>query len=37
MAAGLYFSDPACLEHDPARSLTGAPRQPERLLEIERA
>ncbi len=33
---GLYFSHPACLEHDPRRQLPGHPDSPERLLAIER-
>jgi acetoin utilization deacetylase AcuC-like enzyme len=37
MAAGLYFSHPACLEHDPRVHSPAHPDTPERLLEIERA
>jgi len=33
----LYFSHPACLEHDPPRGLPGHPEQPERLRIIEAA
>jgi acetoin utilization deacetylase AcuC-like enzyme len=33
----LYFSDPACLEHDPRALSPGHPESPERLLAIERA
>jgi acetoin utilization deacetylase AcuC-like enzyme len=33
---GLYFSHPACLEHDPRVHMPGHPDVPERLLEIER-
>ncbi len=33
----LYFSHPACLEHDPRRGLPGHPEQPERLRAIEAA
>jgi acetoin utilization deacetylase AcuC-like enzyme len=36
MAAGLYFSHPACLEHDPRVHSPAHPDTPERLLEIER-
>ncbi|HEX2707625.1 MAG TPA: histone deacetylase [Solirubrobacterales bacterium] len=32
----LYFSHPACLEHDPGEQLPGHPDAPERLLAIER-
>jgi acetoin utilization deacetylase AcuC-like enzyme len=31
----LYFSHPACLEHDPREGLPGHPEHPERLLAIE--
>ena len=34
---GLYFSHPACLEHDPRVHMPGHPDVPERLLAIERA
>jgi acetoin utilization deacetylase AcuC-like enzyme len=33
----LYFSHPACLEHDPRRGLPGHPEQPQRLRAIEAA
>jgi acetoin utilization deacetylase AcuC-like enzyme len=33
----LYFSHPACLEHDPGEALPGHPERPERLLAIEAA
>jgi acetoin utilization deacetylase AcuC-like enzyme len=33
---GLYFSHPACLEHDPRVHMPGHPDVPERLLAIER-
>jgi acetoin utilization deacetylase AcuC-like enzyme len=33
----LYFSHPACLEHDPGRGLPGHPERPERLRAIEDA
>jgi acetoin utilization deacetylase AcuC-like enzyme len=33
----LYFSHPACLEHDPGQGLPGHPEQPERLRTIEKA
>jgi acetoin utilization deacetylase AcuC-like enzyme len=33
----LYFSHPACLDHDPAPVMPGHPERPERLLAIERA
>jgi acetoin utilization deacetylase AcuC-like enzyme len=33
----LYFSHPACLEHDPREGLPGHPEQPERLRAIEEA
>jgi acetoin utilization deacetylase AcuC-like enzyme len=36
-AAGLYFSHPACLEHDPRAHMPEHPDTPERLLAIERA
>src|ERR1035438_4647830 len=36
MAAGLYFSHPACLEHDPRVHSPAHPDTPDRLLEIER-
>ncbi|MEZ5077726.1 MAG: histone deacetylase [Solirubrobacterales bacterium] len=32
----LYFSHPACLEHDPSAQLPGHPDVPARLVEIER-
>jgi acetoin utilization deacetylase AcuC-like enzyme len=32
----LYFSHPACLEHDPSAQMPGHPEAPERLLAIER-
>jgi acetoin utilization deacetylase AcuC-like enzyme len=35
-APGLYFSHPACLEHDPRVHMPGHPDVPERLLAIER-
>ena len=35
--AGLYFSHPACLEHDPRVHIPEHPDTPERLLAIERA
>ena len=34
---GLYFSHPACLEHDPRTHLPGHPDTPKRLLAIEQA
>jgi acetoin utilization deacetylase AcuC-like enzyme len=34
---GLYFSHPACLEHDPRMHMPEHPDTPERLLAIERA
>jgi acetoin utilization deacetylase AcuC-like enzyme len=34
-APGLYFSHPACLEHDPQGLMPGHPDTPERLLAIE--
>jgi acetoin utilization deacetylase AcuC-like enzyme len=33
----LYFSHPACLEHDPGQGLPGHPERPERLRAIEAA
>jgi acetoin utilization deacetylase AcuC-like enzyme len=33
----LYFSHPACLEHDPREGLPGHPEQPDRLRMIEAA
>ncbi len=33
----LYFSHPACLEHDPRQGLPGHPERPERLRAIEAA
>jgi acetoin utilization deacetylase AcuC-like enzyme len=33
----LYFSHPACLEHDPGEGLPGHPERPERLRAIEAA
>jgi acetoin utilization deacetylase AcuC-like enzyme len=33
----LFFSHPACLEHDPGRGLYGHPERPERLRAIEAA
>jgi acetoin utilization deacetylase AcuC-like enzyme len=33
----LYFSHPACLEHDPRQGLPGHPERPERLRVIEAA
>ena len=33
----LYFSHPACLEHDPGAGLPGHPERPERLAAIEAA
>jgi acetoin utilization deacetylase AcuC-like enzyme len=35
-APGLYFSDPACLEHDPRAQIPEHPDTPARLLAIER-
>jgi acetoin utilization deacetylase AcuC-like enzyme len=35
MAPGLYFSHPACLEHDPRVHMPEHPDTPERLLAIE--
>jgi acetoin utilization deacetylase AcuC-like enzyme len=37
MSAPLYFSHPACLEHDPRVGIPGHPDTPERLLALERA
>jgi acetoin utilization deacetylase AcuC-like enzyme len=37
MTAGLYFTHPACLEHDPRALSPGHPDTPERLLAVERA
>jgi acetoin utilization deacetylase AcuC-like enzyme len=37
VAAMLYFSHPACLEHDPRQGLPGHPEQPDRLRAIEAA
>jgi acetoin utilization deacetylase AcuC-like enzyme len=37
MTAGLYFSHPACLEHDPRAHSPGHPDTPERLIVLERA
>ncbi len=37
MTSCLYFSDAACLEHDPRVLSPGHPENPERLLAIERA
>ena len=37
MAPNLYFSHPACLEHDPRQGLYGHPEQPDRLRAIEAA
>ncbi len=36
MSAPLYFSHPACLEHDPRVHSPGHPDTPERLLTLER-
>src|SRR5690348_3533167 len=33
----LYFSHPACLEHDPGGGLPGHPERPDRLRAIESA
>ena len=33
----LYFSHPACLDHDPAAVMPGHPERPERLRAIEHA
>jgi acetoin utilization deacetylase AcuC-like enzyme len=35
--AGLYFSHPRCLEHDPRVHMPGHPDTPERLLAIEQS
>jgi acetoin utilization deacetylase AcuC-like enzyme len=37
MSAPLYFSHPACLEHDPRVYSPGHPDTPQRLLTLERA
>ena len=37
MATKLYFSHPACLEHDPRQGLPGHPEQPDRLRAIDSA
>jgi acetoin utilization deacetylase AcuC-like enzyme len=37
MAPNLYFSHPACLDHDPRQGLYGHPEQPDRLRAIEAA
>jgi len=37
VAPNLYFSHPACLEHDPRQGLYGHPEQPDRLRAIEAA
>jgi acetoin utilization deacetylase AcuC-like enzyme len=37
MSAPLYFSHPACLEHDPRLLSPGHPDTPERLIALERA
>src|ERR1700682_108703 len=37
MTPGLYFSHPACLEHDPRVHAPAHPDTPERLLGIARA
>jgi acetoin utilization deacetylase AcuC-like enzyme len=37
MSAGLYFSHPACLEHDPPALAPGHPDTPERLRGLETA
>jgi len=37
VTAGLYFSHPACLEHDPRVHSPAHPDTPERLLTLERA
>jgi acetoin utilization deacetylase AcuC-like enzyme len=37
MAAPLYFSHPACLQHDPRQGVAGHPEQPDRLRAIEAA
>jgi acetoin utilization deacetylase AcuC-like enzyme len=36
MSAGLYFSHPACLQHDPSALSPGHPDTPERLITLER-
>ncbi len=36
MSKGLYFSHPACLEHDPRLLSPGHPDTPERLITLER-
>ncbi|HEV2790461.1 MAG TPA: histone deacetylase, partial [Solirubrobacterales bacterium] len=33
----LYFSHPACLEHDPRVGMPGHPERPERLRAVEGA
>jgi acetoin utilization deacetylase AcuC-like enzyme len=35
-AGGLYFSHPACLEHDPSGVMPGHPESPQRLRVLER-
>lgn len=35
--SGLYFSHPACLEHDPRELSPGHPDTPERLIALERS
>jgi acetoin utilization deacetylase AcuC-like enzyme len=37
MTRGLYYSHPACLEHDPRLQSPGHPDTPERLVTLERA
>jgi acetoin utilization deacetylase AcuC-like enzyme len=37
VSAGLYFSHPACLEHDPSALSPAHPDTPERLIALERA
>ncbi|HEX6457030.1 MAG TPA: histone deacetylase [Solirubrobacterales bacterium] len=37
MGGNLYFSHPACLEHDPRQGLFGHPEQPDRLRAIASA
>jgi acetoin utilization deacetylase AcuC-like enzyme len=37
VSAGLYFSHPACLEHDPRVHSPAHPDTPERLITLERA
>ncbi len=37
VGAVLYFSHPACLDHDPASLMPGHPERPERLRAVERA